>query len=99
MAAPTANLKAKLTEKTRYRPTAMIKPLMPAGATSLETVPMLEGDHFHCERSEAEIEQYVTEIRRTAKLFVKLNCKEGTLAEHDKYMIWIDSWARLSGFT
>ena len=36
LAGPGTELKGKLTEKMRYRPTAMIKPLMPAGASSLE---------------------------------------------------------------
>ena len=39
LAGPGTELKGKLTEKMRYRPTAMIKPLMPAGASSLERLP------------------------------------------------------------
>ena len=41
LAGPGTELKGKLTEKMRYRPTAMIKPLMPAGASSLERLPSL----------------------------------------------------------
>ena len=41
LAGPSASLRAKLTEKTRYRATALIKPLLPSGSSSLETVPML----------------------------------------------------------
>ena len=37
LAGPGAELKGKLTEKMRFRPTAMVKPLMPAGASSLES--------------------------------------------------------------
>ena len=41
LAGPGTELKGKLTEKMRYRPTAMIRPLMPAGASSLERLPSL----------------------------------------------------------
>jgi hypothetical protein len=41
LAGPSAVLRAKLTEKTRFRPTAAVRPLMPAGAKQLDCVPTL----------------------------------------------------------
>ena len=37
-----ATLKGKLTEKVRYRPTAAIEPLLPAGADTLESLALPE---------------------------------------------------------
>ena len=107
LAAPSAALRARLTEKTRYRATALVDPLLPAGSGSIETVPTLGGARdgvgqralaLH-EPTEVEVKKYYADIRRTARVFARFHMKKGTLAEHDKYMIWIDSWARLSGFT
>ena len=42
LSGPAAELTAKLTEKSRYRPTALIRRILPAGAECLESVPTLE---------------------------------------------------------
>ena len=100
LAGPAASMRAKLTEKGRCRPTAMIRPLLPAGVSSLEGVPMLDahGAGNADGPTEAALQKYLDEIRHAAKIFARCNHKEGTLAEHDTYVVWIDAWARLSGF-
>ena len=69
LAVPGAELKGKLTEKMRYQPTAMIKPLMPAGASSLERLPsLMEGGltDYDCGRTtEQQIEEYAGAIHKT----------------------------------
>ena len=73
LAVPGAELKGKLTEKMRYQPTAMIKPLMPAGASSLERLPSLtEGglSDYELQRSEPteqQLEEYAGAIRYVAR--------------------------------
>ena len=73
LAGPGAELKGKLTEKMRYRPTAMMKPLMPAGASSLERLPSLtEGglsdyELLRSEPTEQQLEEYAGAIRYVAR--------------------------------
>ena len=38
LAGPSATLRGKLTEKVKYRPTAKIAPLLPAGTDTLESL-------------------------------------------------------------
>ena len=87
LAGPAASMRAKLTEKGRCRPTAMIRPLLPAGVSSLEGVPMLDahGAGNADGPTEAALQKYLDEIRNAAKIFARCNHKEGTLAEHDTY--------------
>ena len=104
LAGPGTELKGKLTEKMRYRPTAMIKPLMPAGASSLERLPsLMEGglsdyELLRSEPTEQQLEEYSGAVRKTAKVFSSMQVKEGTVAERDKYVVWVDAWCKLNGF-
>ena len=41
LAGPLASMKAKLSQKTKYLPTAAISKILPAGSSTLESVPML----------------------------------------------------------
>ena len=60
LAGPAAELTAKLTEKTRYRPTACIRRIMPAGADCLDGVPTLErGGVARAEPTAEEVARYV----------------------------------------
>ena len=90
LAGPSATLRGKLTEKVRYRPTAKIAPLLPAGTETLESLPTVrpgvpEHELVRSEPTEAEMEEYCKAIRRTAAVFARNHHKVGTLAEHDKY--------------
>lgn len=98
LASPAAALRAKLTEKTRYRPTAAIKPLLPVGVESLEAVPRLAHVPRMGQVSATAMNEYVEAIRKCARAFAKSHRKKGTLVERDNYVVWVDSWARLSGF-
>ena len=97
------DLRGKLTEKVRYRPTAKIAPLLPAGTETLESLPTVrpgvpEHELVRSEPTEAEMEEYCKAIRRTAAVFARNHHKVGTLAEHDKYVVWVNVWMQLSGF-
>ena len=105
LAGPKANLRAKLTEKSRTRPAAMMRQRMPAGASALSKVPKL-GDVARASAggpgkkiSQATaVAAYEKEVRETTKVFQRSHMTEATLEEHDKYTIWISKWAELSGF-
>ena len=103
LAGPTATLRGKLTEKVKYRPTATIEPLLPAGTETLDDLPVVRpgvtpGALVRSEPSQAEMAQYCIAIRRTASVFARFHHKKGTLAEHDRYVVWVASWMQLSGF-
>ena len=99
LSGPAAELTAKLTEKSRYRPTALIRRILPAGAECLESVPTLErGGLAGAEPTAEQLARYVAEVRAAAAVFATSNMQHDTLAEHDKYIVWIDAWAKLSGF-
>ena len=104
LAGPGTELKGKLTEKMRYRPTAMIRPLMPAGASSLERLPsLMEGglsdyELLRSEPTEQQLDEYSGAVRKTAKVFSSMQVKAGTVAERDKYVVWVDAWCKLNGF-
>ena len=103
LAGPSATLRGKLTEKVRYRPTAKIAPLLPAGTDTLESLVKVrpgvpERELVRSEPTEAEMEEYCKAIRRTAAVFARNHHKVGTLAEHDKYVVWVNVWMQLSGF-
>jgi hypothetical protein len=96
LAAPTAAMSARLTSKL-YLPTALVAMQLPAGLADLQKVPrLLPPDEWHDE--EARLQEYVEAIRATARVFATYNHKMETLASYDSYMVWIDGWARLSGF-
>ena len=101
LAGAKATLRAKLSEKTRFRATASMRPLMPAGSNALTMLPQLETDEEHDldqEPTDEEVREYVEAVQKTAKVFARYHIKTGTLAEHDNYMVWVDAWARLAGF-
>ena len=96
LAAPTAAMSARLTNK-KYLPTALIAQQLPAGLADMSTVPrLLPPDEWNDEA--ARLQEYVTAIRATARVFDTYNHKVETLAAYDMYMVWIDAWAKLSGF-
>jgi hypothetical protein len=79
-----------------FLPTALLKQHLPAGMGSMTRVPRLMD--IEAENDAARLEEYIATIRRTAKVFEICECKEKTLEEHDLYMVWLNSWACLSGF-
>ena len=95
LAQPSALASARLSGKL-YMPTALIKEHLPAGLGDLQTVPRLQEQTGKTEA--ARLEQYIHAIRATAKVFSTYNHKNETLKRDESYMIWIDSWAQLSGF-
>ena len=96
LAAPTAARSARLTSKL-YLPTALIARQLPAGLADMSTVPRLQPPNDEHDAA-ARLAEYVAAIRATARVFATYNHKVETLAAYDSYMIWIDAWARLSGF-
>ena len=103
LAGPTATLRGKLTEKVRYRPTAAIEPLLPAGSETLESLPVVRpgtspADLVRSEPTEDELAEFCVAIRRTAAVFSRNHVKKGTLAEHDTYTVWVATYMQLSGF-
>jgi hypothetical protein len=79
-----------------FLPTALLKQHLPAGMGSMTSVPRLMD--IEAENDVARLAEYVATIRRTARVFEVCNCKEQTLMEHDSYIVWLNSWACLSGF-
>ena len=70
---------------------------LPAGLADMSVVPrLLRLDDKHDEA--ARLAGYVASIRSVARVFATYNHKVETLASYDQYMVWIDAWARLSGF-
>ena len=103
LAGPTATLKGKLTEKVRYRPTAAIEPLLPAGTDTLESLPVVRPgvslkDLVRSEPTAEEMAEYSVAIKRTAAVLARNHMKQGTLAEHDTYTVWVATYMQLSGF-
>ena len=97
LAGPSATLRGKLTEKVRYRPTAAIEPLLPAGTETLESLPVVRpgtspADLVRSEPTEDELNEYCVAIRRTAAVFSRYHVKNGTLAEHDTYTVWVATY-------
>ena len=96
LAAPTAARSARLTSKL-YLPTALIARQLPAGLADMSTVPRLQPPNDEHDAA-ARLAEYVAAIRATARVFATYNHKVETLAAYDSYIVWIDAWARLSGF-
>lgn len=44
------------------------------------------------------LQEYISAIRATVQVFKTSNHKSATLAEYDRYMVWIDAWCIISGF-
>ena len=82
----------------------MINPLMPAGASSLERLPsLMEGglsdyELLRSEPTEQQLDEYSGAVRKTANVFSSMQVKAGTVAERDKYVVWVDAWCKLNGF-
>ncbi len=96
LAAPSRAIGARLLQK-QYIPTALLALELPAGTMEASgAVPRFATD---AERSEADrLDEYVRAVRATIRVFAKYHHKKETLAEYDKYFVWLDSWAQLSGF-
>ena len=79
-----------------YLPTALLKEHLPSGMASLGRVPRLNDsqDASYAVR----LQEYVSAIRATARVFEQDSSLETTRARYDRYMCWVDSWAKLSGF-
>ena len=77
---------------------------MPAGASSLERLPsLMEGglsdyELLRSEPTEQQLDEYSGAVRKTAKVFSSMQVKAGTVAERDKYVVWVDAWCKLNGF-
>ena len=50
------------------------------------------------EPSEQQLEEYSGAVRKTANVFSSMQVKAGTVAERDKYVVWVDAWCKLNGF-
>ena len=103
LAGPNAMLRGKLTEKVKYRPTAAIEPLLPAGTDALEDLPEVRPgvaayDLVRSEPTSEELAAYGAKIKRTAAVFARSQVKQGMLAEHDTYTVWVATYLQLSGF-
>jgi len=79
-----------------YLPTALLKEHLPSGMASLGRVPRLNDsqDASYAVR----LQEYVAAIRATARVFEQDSSLESTRARYDRYMCWVDGWAKLSGF-
>ena len=84
LAGAKATLRAKLSEKTRFRATASMRPLMPAGSNALTMLPQLKTDEEHDldqEPTDEEVREYVEAVQKTAKVFARYHIKTGTLLQ------------------
>jgi len=68
LAAPSATLRGKMSEKSRYRPTAAIDPLLPAGSDELDAVPALHAGLTVAERINKE-PSFVAPVTAARALF------------------------------
>jgi hypothetical protein len=95
LASASAGLQARLLQK-RYLPTALIGEMLPAGSMEVShEVPRMAAD----ERPEAErLHEFVVAIRSTMRVFGRFHHTTNTLGCNDRYMVWLDSWGKLSGF-
>ena len=92
LAGPKARLRAKLTEKSKYRALVDIDRLLPAGHETLSAVPTLSlasaaGVTSRYEANEEELRQFAAQIRETAKVFSSSQFQKGTLSERDQYVV------------
>ena len=89
LAGPSASLKAKLTEHARYLPSAAMRKRMPAGSGTICTVPARSA----C----VSAEEWRRAVRATAKVFARCQITEGTRIEHEKYVVWVNTYAEIMG--
>ena len=76
LAGPNAALRGKLTEKVKYRPTAAIEPLLPAGTDAPDDLPEVRPgvaayDLVRSEPTSEELAAYGEKIKRTAAVFAR----------------------------
>ena len=69
----------------------------PAGTQELASVPRLAASSRKAATAQ-QVQQYEEKIRSTSSTFASHHLDEGTLEEHDNYVVWINQWATLSGF-
>ena len=89
LAGPSASLKAKLTEHARYLPSAAMRKRMPAGSGTICSVPARSA----C----VSAEEWRRAVRATAKVFARCQITEGTRIEHEKYVVWVNTYAEIMG--
>ena len=94
LSAPSRAIGARLMRKL-YLPTALIADELPAGSLEVATcLPRFSTDE---ERLEAErLEEYVSAMRATMRVFARYHHKKQSLVEMDKCFVWLNSWAMLS---
>ena len=90
VAAGNAQLKAKLHDKSRWRPTAMIMKKMPDGTRDLAELPRRRVDAPIGD--EAADEEFCQAVARVASTFGKQKRSSSTVAEHVMYMRLFDGW-------
>ena len=89
LAGSSASLKAKLTEMSRYLPSAAMRKRMPAGSGTIGSVPPRSA----C----ASAEEWRRAVRATAKVFARCQITQGTRIEHEKYVVWVNTYAEIHG--
>ena len=89
VAAGSARLKAKLQDKSRWRPTAMVLKKMPDGTGDLATLPRRRDAPIGDETAD---EEYCQAVARVATAFGKQKRSSSTAAEHVMYMRMFDGW-------
>ena len=89
LAAPGAELQARLSEKLRFLPSAKIRGMAPAGAKTLSGVP-IRLDY-------ASKSEWLRALRQTVQCFSKAQKSEDSLKEEETYVVWVNTWLELSG--
>ena len=89
LAGSSAILKAKLTEQSRYLPSAAIRKRMPVGSHTIGSVP--------ARSSCTSAEEWRRAVRGTAKVFARCQVTEGTRIEHESYVVWVNTYAEIMG--
>ena len=90
LAAATANLKGKLSEKMRWRPTQMVMKKMPDGTAELSELPRRKADAV--EGDKVADDEYCQAVARVANAFGRQRRSVTTAAEHVMYMRMFDGW-------
>ena len=79
-----------------YMPSALLAAHLPAGLGGMLRVPRLM--EMEADDDAARLEAYIVSIRRTARVFEVNQSAQATLERNDSHMVWVNSWASLSGF-
>ena len=90
VAAGNAQLKGKLQDKSRWRPTAMVMKKMPDGTGDLAELPRRRVDAPIGD--EAADDEFCQAVARVATAFGKQKRSSSTAAEHTMYMRMFDAW-------